>query len=93
MQFEVNAGQPCRASQVGVGGLTLLQGEGEGSCQPRGFGRVQLAWAWGSGGWSGHMPEPERTVTHRLRPTGSCQRPVPGSGSMRQPSFCPGNPE
>lgn len=29
-------------------------------------------------GWSGHMPEPGRTVTHRLRPTAPARGPSPG---------------
>ena len=55
----------------------MVTGGGEGSCQSRGFGGVQLSWVWGSGGWSRHVPEQGRTVTHRLRPTDSCWRPLP----------------
>ena len=48
MKIEVNAGQPCRASQGGVGGLTSLQGEGReaasqgalGGCSCPGYGAL-----------------------------------------------------
>ena len=96
--------QPSLESARGEGGAHIVPGGvgggGRGSCRQRGFGRVQLSWAWGSGAWSGHMPEPGRIVTHKRRPTGSCWGPGQtcrglwaGLGSRQQPRLCAGNPE